>query len=784
MKIELENDLSIWREIVDQINKNSKLELERSCVWLDVLSNSDYKEYDFFKKDIAKSSEYTVFFLRALLGDLNESWCSGWISWEKDKLSVTDTETIRRLKAVKNEDVNDADLIARMVMILAWKICLSFRCKIYPTLDGDIDHPEVHRGDTNACQLRFLSADFVEGKIINQDSNKTLQNDRIWYQYEWDETKDDCARKRGWRMQNECEFLNNPYDVNRREGIESFTGFPAFFYYDSAKIIFYYSDEGNCLEKLNEKVSKLLRRDASFIALYEKAILPYGQKKLEDFEIRKKNGVYGSITLCLGTTVQHAAFFDPKKCHSTYGLFFTVDVVNQNNVKIKEDINFVKVCKQLERSRYLFQHEMLQALTAKLFRETMVQRKQLEERYEIEKRHARILAQIQQPLQSIVYRLFGVQASVQQINATLFAPQLSLFSVAPIVAKYFNDKELVSFGDYAWYSAHSELNGNVEQLRNAIAAIVLHTLGGNQSGISSPHDLYLRAVGELFKSSSSNDPRHSLFKVFRQVFEKTAIEEITNIFFAGTNDESELKGLLQNIFSRLKQIVFTPFKPDAFEWPFLPMVLLANDNESCSQVQLYINAENNADDICRSFDSISAYIKTKQEFLIRDDRTEKDDLLCAFTNQPPPPIFPISIYSHLLDFVLGVLRYINNKNNKAAILKVRINQLDQKLTLEIGFNEGDAYLQDDQMNGIFQSMQVIIENHIGAGQRGDFARPYLVFAERCSGADTMAKFDKKKKELTIKMKSTHHGNARQIGLLSLSFTDNSLCINMKIDVSN
>lgn len=761
------DDFPIWKKLVDCYSTKASdpsgpLVLSCEHVWTQMVGMS----HDAFRNALDQSAEYAVFFLRALVAE--QSPTDPNILILKNN-SITIPESYLLAVASKKTDYErlaGADLVARISLEIAREIWKS-GIEAYPSTD-QWTHPGC--SDNSSCgHIRFVSADFVVGvaRVCYADDVENGVRP-IWYWYD----RTPPFRSHGW-----CENIggrkltNNPYDSGRAQdgnSLQTFLGFPAFFQYDSANTIYYSIKTGSQSITNKGEVADELRRvysetnDISVRDILDKAIEPYLEAKEEGF--KKRAQAKATLVLSLGIARQHKAYFDPKRFDSGYGVFITLDF---ESITVSKQ-HLVNIKAILEQTRRRFQYKVLQVLVAKLLKNVEAQKQELEVQNEKEKRHGRVLAQIQQPLQSIVESLIGAQASVQRVNATLFAPQVSLFSVAPVVEKYFNDNEWVSFGDFSWESAHSEASIEPPQARNAIAAIVLHTLGAEKGGISSAENLYGRMIEELARDSTGGDPRNNLREVCKNFLNAKTTDELTELFFSEGAGLSKLEATLRERFLRFKQVVFTPFKPDSFQWPVLPILLVAFEalkKEPTGSTTSVVLDIQDGQSQKYTVNSIESFL---QVTIGKYGGRPKDDLLYAF--EKTPPTFPIVLYSHILDFLRGVL---GHDEASVSCLKVEINRRNHESKLVINFAD-NTYLETGRMKEAFRLMEMIIRDKCGAGTRGDFLRPYLVLAERCGGEGITATLD----STSIVITDTNADNDRKRGRFELKVTDDRECLTM------
>lgn len=735
--------LTIWRDIRTQVEMSaSKIELKRSCNWVTLRK----ARIDALRGSLVQSGEYAAFFLRALLGDeLRE------LHWDRTGLVVSDTQALSRLRKATEEDLLGADLVARLALTVAWKICQSSGCNLYPSLDH-IEHPDSRAplGDGCQCQLCFVSADFIEGRTLGGPQYLFIREDgavekgtftehnRIYYKYELEPGKKDSIRNHGWRTGIEKTFANNPYgrDGERDEkSVESFLGFPAFFQHDFLKSVFSCPD-GGFWERLALDSESLTENDKSVDDFIELGLKPYFKAKQDEFQARNSvSSVHGSLVLCLGIPHQHAAYFDPKQLQTAYGVFLTVDIKTNGSNLHRCEISLNDARCDLQELRYQLQYKVLQLLTAKLIRETSAHKAQLERLYENEKLQGRILAQIQKPFQGIVQSLFGAQAMTQQINAVLFAPHVSLFAVAPMVQRYFIPGQDVSFGKVSWLSIHNCVSGELSLIRNTICAVVLTALGVSGEVIETEQDLWWKAMSELgllakFEEISAEVPPTQR-KAWRRLDAPRDVGPRDKIIIlcrqlVGNLFENEEKQL-RSAFRRFKEVVFIPFKPEAADWPLLPLLILASQKSRSVQATIVIDKSSRF-----TITSVESFLREEDarssdntlEGCRGNERSSIPDLLLPLRkgSESFRPSLPVAAYNHLLEFVLGVMDVLD-----AGDVEVYLELLSGTSRIRL-LNVTKSLL--DQVGVILKKMKHIVDNKFGAGLRGDLESPFLIFAER------------------------------------------------------
>lgn len=475
--------------LYDTLKREWKLE-RFSVVWPVLAIGS----FDHFRNGLLNTQEYAAFFIRALLGDhpsrkemSRDSVEKKWVlSWTDSKIEILGDDEKNQLNKVKEEDLIGADLTARTALVLAWQICQSTKICFYP----EVDICENPQKGIEFSRLRFHSADFIFGNIKDQifvKKNKDLilekmesrpqdgTYDGLYYKFDLEEG----FKNHGWRTTAEHGFTNDPYDIEKsisgetsstvdsepqEKAIETFLGFPSFYQHDALKVIFCcHTDDP--YTNLQTSIGPIEIMDPSVNVLLQKGIEPYCRIKQDEYNRINENNEYsGGVVFCLGVAPQRSAHFEPENVKNTYGVFFTIAFVG---VPQSTEIDFEKICTDLEEIRYRLQYKILQVLTARLMREAETKKHQLQ-------KYESMYNQLLRPLSSLTEAIRKSQDEVHELMATIYDPLEVLLGRQHEIARFFEDN--VPYDGLFNFTLRHAIEDYTLNEQYALGAEVLHSI--------------------------------------------------------------------------------------------------------------------------------------------------------------------------------------------------------------------------------------------------------------------------------------------------------------------
>ncbi len=707
------NDFPLWIELLARYNAASNtVHLDRDCMW----SSLRKSNFDQFQIAVSNSAEYAVFFIRALIGDKEFE-----LVWKSNKISVSKSLIEHGLSSIGRPELGGADLVARSALILAWDVCQRKEYQNYlPCLETlKLNHPDAKAQNG---RLRFVGADFVmarKPKLTTFPISKNETSD--YYNYGWDGPNpptDGTWNFHGWRLPSDRRFFNNPTVTrgSRSKAIESFMGFPAFFRDEVCNVAFVCdSNRKRNIDFFNMTHGHI---DLSHKYLVNLGIKPYISHKQREFIARQKENadLIGTLVVCLGVTNYPTAAFSASAVKGAYGIFISVDIeiAKQQKQASRSDnypTDYDRLSTALDaanRSKQRLRFITLQVLVSDLAEIASSRLWEL-------KRSNEILNMIQEPMRSLTDSLLSAQHLTQRINAVAHAPAVSLFSVAPLVQKYFVLGKKVTFG-FSWTCIHSDGEFDKSKLTNTICAVVLTSLGVSSRGITDTKDLYSKTMKEVEKMSPhESTPEGDLRALFRKLGVQSNLLIRTDA--------------LQDAFRHVKQIVFTPFKPEAATWPLLPLLVAIGEYD---WLRLSVCVSRHDKNI--SVGSLTEFLDVESlgEFVENKERPYEStfaDLLRPlrkFSNSNVPRM-PIAIFSHLLDFVHGLVQVLQPI---AVIVTLSIPEKTSTIKLELITTEREPGIKLADFSEILAKMEIAMKHKLGAGLRGDFQSPFFDLAER------------------------------------------------------
>lgn len=314
---------------------------------------------------------------------------------------------------------------------------------------------------------------------------------------------------------------------------------------------------------------------------------------------------------------------------------------------------------------------------------------------EILKKHKQMLDLLQEPLESLTTLLNKTQEDAQTLRAILYDPHRSIFAAAPRVMKYFEQNRDISFGSVKWKAPHTAEDGNKETLANTIAAIVCEIFGKAELMPANIHELYGIANGLLNSDEKAFEELRKLFEKIVE-FKEIPVDNVTK---------------LRTAFSKLKTILFTPYKDGTEDFPLLPLLVVFYDFNEKSKVTY--KALNDVD---------------VRKALV-DNRIIDSKIFGGLK-------LPVPRYSALLTFVSGVLAYIKSERptsegssaadeSVSRTLSATIN--DKSISIEFHSNVFDL----SKLNDTFVPLKDIIEKNMRTRYAGNFQKPFFDFAGMC-----------------------------------------------------
>jgi hypothetical protein len=529
----------IWRELRAHIRNNSgkNVTLICGCSWDEIRSLKD----DAFRDRVAESDAYAAFFVRALIGNPDDWPADNCITIEpngdSNVLSIP-AALVPPMNVLTDEYFVGADLVARIALGVANRICNTTGCSFTPRLDCF-----TSSDGGNAQELRFLSADFLVAKV-----HSTLEIDGIangccpshYHHFGWVDGKPprESWINHGWRMKSDREFTNDPNAPKRNGEIETFLGFPAFFRHSEAQVIVAFPTSG---------ASRQTPSCDSHRILSLQGIEPYLNLKEQEFNTRAKaiDAKKGCIVLCLGVSDQRAAFFDPSKFNWAYGVFLTIDLElpgrNQfGNTECVDDEFLSTVIKDLEGMRFEIKYTTLQVLTGRLLNE-------LDERNRSLEKSRQMLQQLNGPLKSLSDALGKTQAEAQEIRAILYEPMEAIFALVPRIAEFFEQNRRINNPDRSTTRiSHQPSNYSLADARWVLAH-VLATFRGREILTKTSEDALAEEIDALSKASQDG----------ASAFQQLSVTTLRLIDYAPPDSLDPIKAL-----ERVKERLFSPFKPD------------------------------------------------------------------------------------------------------------------------------------------------------------------------------------------------------------------------------
>lgn len=451
----------IWDAITGLLSRggNAPISLACKCLWTN--ETSPALSLEEFQETIGTSSEYAVFFLRALLGGLagaslepvfaensplvGNDW-SGWFHWTAEGVAIENQEIAELLSATTEDDWIGADLVARIALTMTGLLNREWaRGRIfYPVPDKNLRHPYGAAAHT----LRFASADFTEGKLRPRSSGLDPQ----YFHYEPAPDGGFQLHSHGWRMAVENSFTLTPAlwenhvavspgevpDAARSGAgatrLPSFLAFPAFFKNERCQVVF------ACTDSHRQKPDELPRdipggENNRFVDM---ALRPYLLRKRENYLGSKAENPSrcGSIVICLGVAAQQTAFFDARNCRATYGVFVTMDIVSPVEEKAVSPEELEHACAILAAGRHLFRSKILNVLAANLLRESEKQMREL-------KKYEAMYHQLLAPLHTLTRAAREVQEKTTDIRAVFYDPLRHFLGAQPQIALLFIDGDYV-----------------------------------------------------------------------------------------------------------------------------------------------------------------------------------------------------------------------------------------------------------------------------------------------------------------------------------------------------
>lgn len=529
--------------------KADEITFDCSCRW-DQLKQMDE---DQFRLKLDSSDAYAVFFIRALIGD-----CGDQKALSKCVMIGTDqpgAKVPEALASLLNETSDDtfvgADLVARISLAVARRIRMVSGCDFTPRLDC-----YKAEGFSEGINARFISADFVVAKIDRQvpidvsNGHATNCCPSHYYHFGWvDGTpQNDTWKKHGWREESDRTFTNDPTKPQRTNEIETFLGFPAFLRHEEANVIFALTPDssGDAVVKPSGCPSLEM--------LYNLGIKPFAKSKSEEYSKRAEHigdSAKGCIVLSIGVTDQRAAYFDPDRFKSVYGLFLTIDLecgknCQEGDRQCSQGGFLQRIIDDLKGARYQFKYKTLQVLTGNILN-------QMEEQTTRLRKSDQMLRQLVTPLQSLSDALGKTQVDVQEIRAILYEPMEAIFALQLHIAKFFEQNGIIDNpdGTRTRISHQPSFYKSEDRLADArwVLAHVLATIRGEKVVHTSSDEALKSELSELCRCSKDKTSS------FHQL-------AVTTLAFIDYVDTDGILAKTTVALESVKRRLFSPFKPD------------------------------------------------------------------------------------------------------------------------------------------------------------------------------------------------------------------------------
>lgn len=443
-------------------------------------------------------------------------------------------------------------------------------------------------------------------------------------------------------------------------------------------------------------------------AKFKKSIQEYVRKKC--LFLHHDGGNDFALSVCCGTRFSYGSIGEghtPRKGDELLGVFVTLIVQGVSKSDLKD----------IAKSIYSASGSIKYILLQNLAREKAHLQQQDQQALE---KQAQMLRLLETPLKGLTQALENTQEETQQLRAILYDPHLSLFALAPNVRKYFDESQEISFGTLRpWKPVHEpgSIGSDDEPARllKSLAAITLEIFGRGSASPSGESEFYGMANDLLVSDSSAYKKQRNILKQL--------------LGFSKFNSALDVN-LIKHAGMLLKEIMFTPFKPDEDKWPVLPLLIIFYDTTDDVEVT-YKRV---------FFSSFADSVKYR--------KTAKG--LCNLCNAGAS--MPLAAYSHLLQFFSGVLAYAKSHNPDKA--KKVLSAVEIKVTEGFSVDIIFAYdLFNNNVLDVFKSMRTIIKNdNLHSAAAGDFKKPFCDLAFRCMKKSSV-KINKKNQSITIKSKS-------------------------------
>ena len=339
--------------------------------------------------------------------------------------------------------------------------------------------------------------------------------------------------------------------------------------------------------------------------------------------------------------------------------------------------------------------------------DSISKRTQAEDRADHLERFKEMLANLQEPLNSLTDAVAQTQRDSQDLRNILYPIDKSLFSVAPLTKKYFDDGGRKYFCGIEWESFHNATHIKKQEeyfaLACSVSAIILILLGKGESKKISSNEQLITLV-----KSSLRQERESPSKIGRLILDILSMESSENVFFSEISEcinspmvfvnNDRQPNILKNAFLILKSIIFTPFKIDfKTETPLSALAtIFYSENRN---IQL--------------LDNISAI---KALTLSRKATKNVFDLFRL----------PCTRYCDLIALLSGVVSWaLNQENCKVANANNVVIKTDSRVEITLKFESN--IFQMNKIPDLFELMQMVVQEKIKY-PHGNFRKPFLDFA--------------------------------------------------------
>lgn len=276
-------------------------------------------------------------------------------------------------------------------------------------------------------------------------------------------------------------------------------------------------------------------------------------------------------------------------------------------------------------------------------------------------RSERMLKLLQEPLTKLSEALEATQEHTQELRAVLYDPRHVIFSAAPRVMKYFEDRTTVKNGQVQWKTSHGFLQeDDARTLKLTLAAIICEIFGIMEPEPRNEGELVYRAEAAL----SGSEPA---FEELQKICSDILGGEVFN------GDDAQLKTCRQHACEHFKEILHRPYKYKESQYPFEPLFLaLFSIADKPPKVRVDYNSS------ITEFNSL-------QECMQWDCLRPGGGGRYGANLFQPSLVPPVPLYSHWLALLLGVIVYA--KSRSAQLRTVFITSWPEKMEVALEFDK-------------------------------------------------------------------------------------------------